>query len=130
MSHELRSIAVDDAPKAIGPYCQAVAAGGFLFTAGQIPLDPSTMKLVDGDTAAQTERVFDNLEAVLRGAGTTLADAVKVTVLLVDLDDFAGMNGVFARRFGDHRPARSTVQVSRLPAGARVEIELVVKLRD
>ena len=130
MSHELRSIAVDDAPKAIGPYCQAVAAGGFLFTAGQIPLDPSTMKLVDGDTAAQTERVFDNLEAVLRGAGTTLADAVKATVFLVDLDDFAGMNGVFARRFGDHRPARSTVQVSRLPAGARVEIELVVKLRD
>jgi len=124
----MRTIAVDGAPKAIGPYSQAVAAGGFLFTAGQIPLDPATMKLVEGDIAAATHRVIDNLVAVLAGAGCQLTDIVKTTVFLADLADFAGMNEVYARRFGDHRPARSTVQVARLPAGARVEIEAVAKL--
>lgn len=124
----MRTIAVDGAPKAIGPYSQAVAAGGFLFTAGQIPLDPATMKLVEGDIAASTERVIDNLVAVLAGAGCQLSDVVKTTVFLADLADFAGMNEVYARRFGDHRPARSTIQVAGLPAGARVEIEAVAKL--
>lgn len=124
----MRTIAVDGAPRAIGPYSQAVAAGGFLFTAGQIPLDPATMKLVEGDIAASTDRVIDNLVAVLAGAGCQLTDVLKTTVFLADLADFAGMNEVYARRFGEHRPARSTIQVAKLPAGARVEIEAVAKL--
>ncbi len=124
----LDAVSVPDAPKAIGPYAQAIAAGGFLFTAGQIPLDPATMKLVPGDIAAQTARVLDNLDAILRGAGATLRDVVKTTVFLADLSDFAAMNGVYAERFGAHRPARSTVQVAGLPAGARIEIEVVAKL--
>jgi len=125
---KLETVAVPDAPKAIGPYAQGIRAGGFLFTAGQIPLDPSTMKLVPGDIAAQTARVFDNLEAILRGGGATLADVVKTTVFLADLKDFAAMNEVYAARFGAHRPARSTVQVAGLPAGARIEIEVVAAL--
>jgi 2-iminobutanoate/2-iminopropanoate deaminase len=125
---KIQTIAVPDAPKAIGPYAQGVAAGGFLFTAGQIPLDPATMKVVEGDIAVQTARVLDNLEAVLRGAGATLRDVVKTTVFLADMKDFAAMNDVYAARFGAHRPARSTVQVAALPAGARIEIELVAKL--
>jgi 2-iminobutanoate/2-iminopropanoate deaminase len=125
---KLETVAVPDAPKAIGPYAQGIRAGGFLFTAGQIPLDPSTMKLVPGDIAAQTARVFDNLEAILRGGGATLADVVKTTVFLADLKDFTAMNEVYAARFGAHRPARSTVQVAGLPAGARIEIEVVAKV--
>jgi 2-iminobutanoate/2-iminopropanoate deaminase len=124
----LRPVAVENAPKAIGPYAQGIAAGGFLFTAGQIPLDPATMKLVEGDVAAQTARVFDNLSAILKGAGCGFADVVKATVYMTDLADFAKMNEVFAARFGSHRPARSTVQVSKLPAGAQVEIDLVAKI--
>jgi 2-iminobutanoate/2-iminopropanoate deaminase len=122
---DLRTIAVPNAPKAIGPYAQGIVANGLLFTAGQIPLDPATMTLVAGDIAAQTHRVFDNLEAILAGAGRTLADVVKTTVFLRDMADFAKMNEVYAARFGSHRPARSTVQVAALPAGASVEIELV-----
>ncbi|MGZ5381083.1 MAG: Rid family detoxifying hydrolase [Thermoanaerobaculia bacterium] len=122
----LKTISVDNAPKAIGPYAQGIVAGGFLFTAGQVGLDPATMKLVEGDVAAQTRRVFDNLEAVLAGAGATLSDVVRAGVFLVDMGDFAKMNEVFAARFGAHRPARSTVAVAALPAGARVEIDLVV----
>jgi 2-iminobutanoate/2-iminopropanoate deaminase len=125
---KLETIAAADAPKAIGPYAQGIVAGGFLFTAGQIALDPATMKLVPGDIAVQTGRVLENLEAVLRGAGATLQDVVKTTVFLADLSDFAAMNEVYAKRFGAHRPARSTVQVAALPAGARVEIELVARL--
>jgi len=125
---KLETIAVPDAPKAIGPYAQAVKAGDLLYTAGQIPLDPATMTLVEGDIAAQTARVLDNLEAVLRGAGATLASVVKTTVFLADMKDFAAMNAVYAKRFGAHRPARSTVQVAALPAGARIEIELVAAL--
>jgi len=124
-----KTIAVPNAPKAIGPYSQAIVAGGFVFTAGQIPLDPATMKLVEGDVAAQTHRVFDNLEAILAGAGATLADAVKATVYLADMADFAKMNEVYAARFGSHRPARSTTQAAALPAGARVEIDLIARLR-
>ncbi|MGZ5429114.1 MAG: Rid family detoxifying hydrolase [Thermoanaerobaculia bacterium] len=122
----LKTISVDNAPKAIGPYAQGIVAGGFLFTAGQVGLDPATKKLVEGDVAAQTRRVFDNLEAVLAGAGATLSDVVRAGVFLVDMGDFAKMNEVFAARFGAHRPARSTVAVAALPAGARVEIDLVV----
>jgi 2-iminobutanoate/2-iminopropanoate deaminase len=124
----LNTIAVPDAPKAIGPYAQGIVAGGFLFTAGQVGLDPATMKLVEGDVAAQTRRVFDNLEAVLAGAGATLSDVVRAGVFLVDMGDFAKMNEVFAARFGAHRPARTTVAVAALPAGARVEIDLVVRV--
>ncbi len=124
----MKTIAVDDAPKAIGPYSRGILAGGFLFSAGQIPLDPKTGKLVEGDIADMTNRVLDNLEAVLRGAGCRLLDVVKTTVFLAELGDFAAMNEVYAKRFGDHRPARSTVQVAKLPAGARVEIEVVAKV--
>jgi len=125
---ELRTIAVENAPKAIGPYAQGIAAGGFLFTAGQVPLDPATMKLVSGTIAEETNRVFDNLTAILAGAGCGLGDVVKTTVFLTDMATFAEMNGAYAARFADHRPARSTVQVGALPAGARVEIEIVAKL--
>ncbi len=125
---ELRTIAVENAPKAIGPYAQGIVAGGFLFTAGQVPLDPATMKLVSGTIAEETNRVFDNLTAILAGAGCGLKDVVKTTVFLTDMGSFAEMNGAYAARFGDHRPARSTVQVGALPAGARVEIEVVAKL--
>jgi len=124
----LKTISVDNAPKAIGPYAQGIVAGDLLFTAGQVGLDPATMKLVEGDVAAQTRRVFDNLEAVLAGAGATLSDVVRAGVYLVDMGDFARMNEVFAARFGAHRPARSTVAVAALPAGARVEIDLVVRI--
>ncbi len=125
---KLDTISVPDAPKAIGPYAQAVRVGDLLYTAGQIPLDPFTMKLVEGNIEAQTTRVLDNLEAVLRGAGATLANVVKTTVFLADMKDFPAMNGVYAARFGAHRPARSTVQVAALPAGARIEIEVVAAL--
>jgi 2-iminobutanoate/2-iminopropanoate deaminase len=124
----MKTISVENAPKAVGPYAQGIVAGGFLFTAGQLAFDPATMKLVEGDIAAQTHRVLDNLEAVLRGAGATLQDVVRAGVYLVDLADFAKMNEVFAARFGSHRPARSTIGVGSLPAGARLEIDLVVRV--
>ncbi|MFI5180858.1 MAG: RidA family protein [Thermoanaerobaculia bacterium] len=128
MNEKLQTVSVPGAPKAIGPYAQAVKVGNLLYTAGQIPLDPATMKLVEGDITVQTARVFDNLEAILRGAGATLANVVKTSVFLADLRDFAAMNEVYAARFGAHRPARSTMQVAALPAGARIEIELVAAL--
>lgn len=118
-------IATPDAPKAIGPYSQAVSAGGMLYTAGQIALDPATMEIVPGGIAEQTERVLDNLEAVLRAAGLGFENVVKTTVFLVDMGEFAPMNEVYARFFGDHRPARSTVAVASLPRNVRVEIDLV-----
>ncbi len=114
------------APAAIGPYCHAVKTGGLLYTSGQIPLD------LEGNLAsgieAQTEQVFDNLAAVLATAGTSFDKVVKATVFVTDLGDFAALNAIYARRFGDHKPARSTVQVAALPRGASVEIELVVEL--
>jgi 2-iminobutanoate/2-iminopropanoate deaminase len=125
----LRTIAVSNAPKAIGPYAQGIVANGLLFTAGQIPIDPATATLVTGDITAQTHRVFDNLEAILAGAGATLANVVKTTVFLKDMGDFAKMNEVYAARFGAHRPARSTVQVAALPAGASLEVELVAAVQ-
>ncbi|MBK8249356.1 MAG: RidA family protein [Gemmatimonadetes bacterium] len=122
------SIHTDNAPAAIGPYAQAVSAGGFLFTAGQIALDPATMAVVPGDVVPQTERVLANLGAVLAQAGCGWADVVKTTVFLQDMADFPRFNEVYARALGDARPARSTVQVAGLPRGVLVEVEAVAKL--
>ncbi len=123
-----RTIATDAAPAAIGPYSQAVAANGLLFTAGQIPLDPATGKLIEGDVAAQTERVMRNLEAVLAAAGTGFAQVLKTTCFLADLGDFPAFNEVYARAFPADPPARSTFQVAKLPMGALVEVECVALL--
>jgi 2-iminobutanoate/2-iminopropanoate deaminase len=118
-------IATPHAPRAIGPYSQATRANGLLFTAGQVGFDPATGELVDGGIAAQTERVLRNIRAVLQAEGLDLSHVVKTTVYLVDMADFAEMNTVYAQAFGQHRPARSTVAVSALPRGARVEIDAV-----
>ncbi|HEX7049427.1 MAG TPA: RidA family protein [Longimicrobiales bacterium] len=125
---EIKTIRTADAPAAIGPYSQAQVVGGFVFTAGQIAFDPATMELVGGDVAAQTERVLENLKAVLEAAGASLGTVVKTTVFLKDMDDFTAMNEVYARYFGDHRPARTTVQAGKLPKGALVEIDAVAAL--
>ena len=119
----------DKAPAAIGPYSQAITAGGFLFSAGQIPLDPATGQLVDGDITRQTERVLDNLSAVLDAAGLGWGDVVKTTVYLHDMAHFPTVNEIYAKRIGDARPARSTVQVAALPRGAMVEIDLIAATR-
>lgn len=124
----VRYLHTTDAPEAIGPYSQAAAAGGFLFTAGQVALDPSTMKVVDGDVATQTEQVMKNLTAVLSNAGCSWAEVVKTTIFLVDMADFATVNEVYGKHIGGSRPARSTVAVAGLPRGVRVEIECVAKL--
>ena len=121
----LKFIATDAAPKAIGPYSQAVAANGLIYTAGQIALDPATMEVVTGDVKAQTERVMANLQAVLKAAGSDLSRVLKTTVFLATMDDFAAMNEVYGRWFGDHRPARSTVAAAGLPRNVKVEIEVV-----
>ena len=126
----MKTIATEGAPKAIGPYSQAIAEGGFLFTSGQIPLDPSTGELVPGDIQSAVERVFDNIEAILSASGLTLDDVVKTTVYLLRMSEFGPMNAVYARRFGNHRPARSTVAVTELPKGASVEIDVVARLRN
>ena len=125
----MRSVATDGAPKAIGPYSQAIAQGGFLFLSGQIPLNPATGELTSGGLAAGVERVFDNLEAILKSEGLTLDDVVRTTVYLLHMADFAEMNAVYGRRFGNHRPARSTVAVAELPKGAAVEIDAIARLR-
>lgn len=122
---ELKLIQTDQAPAAIGPYSQAVVHGGVVYTAGQIPLDPATGEIIHGDVAAQTDRVLQNLSAVLAGAGASLRTVLKTTVFLRDMEDFAAMNEVYGRFFADHRPARSTVQVARLPRDVAVEIEVV-----
>jgi 2-iminobutanoate/2-iminopropanoate deaminase len=123
----VKSISTSSAPKAIGPYSQAVVEGGFLFASGQVPLDPATGKLVEGGLDASAERVFDNLAAILSQAGLGFADVVKTTVYLTRAEDFGPMNAVYARRFGEHRPARSTVIVAALPAGAPLEIDLIAR---
>ena len=125
----MKSVVTDGAPRAIGPYSQAVSDGGFLFLSGQIPLDPATGELVSGGLGAGVERVFDNLAAVLKSAGLSFDDVVKTTVYLLRMADFAEMNAVYARRFGEHRPARSTVAVAELPKGAAVEIDAIARLR-
>lgn len=122
-----RAVSSEDAPRPVGPYSQAVASGEHVFLAGQTPIDPETGALVAGDVADQTDRCFDNLEAVLVAAGLSLDDAVKVNVYLTSMGDFAAMNAVYARRFSEPYPARTTVAVAGLPLGARIEIELVAR---
>ena len=125
----MKFITTDEAPRAIGPYSQAVVEGGFLFAAGQIPLDPKTGELVGGSIEQSAERVFDNLGAVLKAAGLSFSDVVKTTVYLTKAEDFAALNGVYARRMGEHKPARSTVIVAALPRNAPMEIELIARTR-
>lgn len=124
---ELRKIQTDKAPHAIGPYSQAIVAGGMVFTAGQIPLDPATGELVGGDISAQAEQVMHNLKAILDAAGASMQTVVKTTVFLSDMQEFAAMNEVYSRHFGDHKPARSTVQAAGLPRGVKVEIEAIAQ---
>ena len=119
----------DKAPKAIGPYSQALAFGDLVFTAGQVPFDPKTMEIVQGGIGEQTERVLQNVRAVLEASNSDLQHVLKTTVFLVDMADFPAMNEVYARHFGDHRPARSTVAVAGLPKGARVEIDTIAVRR-
>jgi len=118
-------VATNDAPKAIGPYSQAVVHGGILYASGQIPLDPATGELVTGDFATQARRVFDNLAAVLRAGRSSFGNVLKATVYVTDLANFQTLNSIYAEYFGDHKPARSTVQTAALPKGATVEIDLV-----
>ena len=118
-------ITTDRGPKAIGPYSQAIRANGFVFVSGQIPFDPATGQLVEGDIARQTERVLENLKGIVEAAGSSLERVVKTTVYLKDITDFATMNEVYARYFPANPPARATVEVARLPRDARVEIELI-----
>ena len=122
MKHAISS---GDAPKAIGPYSQAVRAGDLLFLSGQVPIDPSTGQMVDGDITVQTHRVFHNLGAVLAAGGRSFADVVRATVFLADMNDFTAMNAVYGEYFSEPFPARATVQVARLPRDARVEIDLI-----
>lgn len=124
----VKIVHTDKAPAAIGPYSQAIVANGFLFTAGQIAIDPATGQIVQGDVAAQTERVMKNLAAVLSSAGASWKDVVKTTVFLHDMSDFPVVNETYGRALGDARPARSTVQVSALPRGVLVEIEAIAAL--
>jgi 2-iminobutanoate/2-iminopropanoate deaminase len=118
-------VSTQDAPKAIGPYSQAVIANGFVFLSGQIPIDPTTNQLLDGDIAAQTERVLENLKAVLSAAGSSLANVIKTTVYLKDMAEFAKMNEVYGRYFASEPPARATVEAARLPRDVRVEIDCI-----
>ena len=124
-----KTLHTDKAPAAIGPYSQAVIHNGFLFTAGQIAIDPATGQVVAGDVVAQTERVLANLKAILDNAGATWNDVVKTTVFLHDMSDFPAVNEVYAKALGDARPARSTVQVSALPRNVLVEIEAIAAVR-
>lgn len=116
------------APEAIGPYSQAVEANGFLFTSGQIPLDPSTMNLVGDNINTQAHQVFKNLKAVLAASNCTFKDVIKATVFLQSMNDFPKLNEVYAEYLGEYKPARSTVEVAKLPKGSLVEIELIAKL--
>jgi 2-iminobutanoate/2-iminopropanoate deaminase len=118
-------VQTESAPEAIGPYSQAITANGFVFASGQIPLDPATMQIVEGGIREQTERVMNNLSEVLQAAGSSLDRVVKTTVFLADLADFADMNETYGRFFGEVPPARSTVQVSRLPRDVRIEIDVI-----
>lgn len=125
----LKIVKTDKAPSAIGPYSQGIIANGFLFTAGQIALDPSTGQVIEGDVKAQTERVLKNLTEVLRAAGASWKDVVRTTVFLHDMNDFPAVNETYARMIGDARPARSTVQVSGLPRGVLVEIDAIAAVK-
>ena len=123
-------VATEAAPQAIGPYSQAVRIGEFVFTSGQVPIDPKTGVFVEGGIAEQTGQVLRNLTEVLRAAGTSLEEVVKTTVFLADMNDFAAMNEVYGRYFSNEPPARSTVQAARLPRDARIEIDVIAVRRD
>ncbi|GIQ67274.1 RidA family protein [Xylanibacillus composti] len=123
----MKPIHSDQAPAAIGPYSQAIAVGDLLFTSGQIPIDPATGEVVEGGVAEQTHQVFQNLQAVLAAAGCTFDDVIKATVFIKNMEQFAEINRVYASYFGEHKPARSTVEVARLPKDVLVEIELIAK---
>jgi 2-iminobutanoate/2-iminopropanoate deaminase len=123
-----RAVATDQAPQAIGPYSQAVVSGDLLFSSGQIALDPATNTLIEGDITAQTHRVLQNLGGILAAAGASFADVVKTTVYLLDMNEFAAMNAVYGTYFPAPPPARSTVQVSRLPRDVRIEIDVVARI--
>jgi 2-iminobutanoate/2-iminopropanoate deaminase len=124
----IETVTTDRGPKAIGPYSQAVRANGFVFLSGQIPLDPKTQQVVEGNASVQTERVLENLKGVVEAAGSSMQRVVKVTVFLADMNDFAAVNEVYSRYFVTHPPARSTVEVSKLPRNVRVEIDLIALL--
>jgi 2-iminobutanoate/2-iminopropanoate deaminase len=119
------AVSAPDAPKAIGPYSHAVRTGQLLFVSGQVPIDPATGNLIDGDITAQTRRVMDNLAAVLKAGGLSLQHVVRTTIFLADMNDFAAVNAVYGSFFSEPYPARATVQVSRLPKDARVEIDAI-----
>ena len=123
----MNTVQTDDAPRAIGPYSQAVQVDGWLYASGQLPMTPAG-DMVEGDIEIQTEQVFNNIEAILKAAGGSLSQVVKATVFVQDLNDFARLNAVYERRFAGHKPARSTVEVARLPRDARVEIEIIARL--
>lgn len=123
----MQSIHTNSAPEAIGPYSQAIKVDGWVYCSGQIPLDPATMQIIEGDIAAQTEQVMKNLSQVLAAAGCSLQDVVKTTVFLSDMALFGAMNEVYGRHLGDHRPARATVAVRELPRSVDVEIECVAR---
>jgi 2-iminobutanoate/2-iminopropanoate deaminase len=118
-------ITTNDAPQAIGPYSQAIKANGFVFLSGQIALDPATQQLISGDVAVQTERVLQNLSAILKTAGSSIGQVVKTTVFLKNMSDFAAMNEVYGRHFSEAPPARSTVEAARLPKDVLVEIDVI-----
>lgn len=124
----MKAITADHAPKAIGPYCHAVKTGNLLFCSGQVPLDPQTMQVVGDTIEEQTKQVFQNISAVLAAEGLALQNVVKSTVFLSNMDNFKGMNGVYADEFGNHKPSRSAVEVARLPLGVLVEIECIAEI--
>jgi len=124
----IEPVITDRGPKAIGPYSQAIRANGFIFLSGQIALDPATQQLIEGGVAEQTERVLENLKAIVEAAGASLHHVVKTTVFLKDMNEFAAMNEVYSRYFVRNPPARSTVEVARLPKDVRVEIDLIALL--
>jgi 2-iminobutanoate/2-iminopropanoate deaminase len=123
----MNTVQTDDAPRAIGPYSQAVQVDGWLYASGQLPMTPAG-DMVEGDIEIQAEQVFNNIESILKAAGGSLSQVVKATVFVQDLNDFARLNAVYERRFAGHKPARSTVEVARLPRDARVEIEIIARL--
>ena len=128
MARVREAVASDAAPRAIGPYSPAIRAGSLLFVSGQIPLDPATGAMVEGDIAAQTRRVFANLQAILEAAGASFDNVVRTTVYLADMNDFATVNEIYGTYFSSPAPARATVQAARLPKDARVEIDLIASL--
>jgi 2-iminobutanoate/2-iminopropanoate deaminase len=125
-----QAVATDKAPKAIGPYSQGIRAGNLLFVSGQVPIDPATGALIEGDIAAQTHRVMRNLAAILEAAGASMDHVLRCTVYLADMNDFAAMNDVYGSYFSQPAPARATIQAVRLPKDARVEIDLIAEIKS